>query len=361
MRILVTGLSKDKGGVGTLLLNIAKCNKLQGNAEKIQFTFLVPEQSEYIDILEREKYEYFLCPPIWKVGKYRKLLKSIFTNDRYDYVWINNTSKVDILFPKTAKKVGKAKVIQHSHGTNSEETGLKKAAFQLLEFFNAKRYERLIDIPLACSEASADYFYRLAELRNDCTVLTNGIFADKYRFDEEKRRKIRERLGLNEQILLGSVGRLTAVKNYSFLVSLMTLLPKEYVCVLVGDGEEREDLERQIAQNRLSDRVFLVGNQENVDEYVSAMDIFLMPSLHEGMPFSLIEAQAAGLRCIVSDGVPKESDLTENVTFLSLGDIEKWAENCMAQRQRDRQLGYVKIKEKGYSIEDAYQIFLKKL
>jgi len=222
MRILVTGMPRTMGGIGTLLFNIAGCNDLQDQREKVIFDFLTPEGSQCIDQLQKKQYDYYECPPIWRVFSYYKVVRSCFSEKNYNYVWINNTSKIDIVLPLVAKYKGKARIIQHSHGVDSEERGLKKFIFSLLQRLYGKQYERLIDIPLACSEASADYFYQNESLRNRCKVLGNGIFTDRFQFNPCKREEIRREMNIEkDDIFIGTVGRLTGVKNYPFLPLLI--------------------------------------------------------------------------------------------------------------------------------------------
>lgn len=362
MRILVTGLSKTRGGIGTLLLNIVKCNSIQCDSKKILFEFLLPKESEYKEIFDAEGYTYYECPRLYNIIGYSSELKKILSTKQYDYVWINNTSKVDILLPLVAKYQGKTRIIQHSHGVDCEERGIKKFVFSLLEYIYGKKYEALIDIPLACSKASADYFYQNAELRNRCYVLGNGIFTEKFRFNQESRAKIRSQMNIMEDdILIGAVGRLTKVKNYPFLIRLISDLPVHFKGVIVGEGEERTMLTEMIQQENLSERFFLIGQKDNVEDYYSAMDIFVMPSFNEGLPFSIVEAQCAGLSCIASTGISKECNLTGNVTFADINCQEEWSRYCSNYTSVgiERNIQYEKVKEKGFSIEETYQFFLQ--
>lgn len=361
MKILVTGLGKTKGGIGTLLLNMAKCNSMQSDADGMQFEFVLPKKSEYKEIFDSEGYRYYECPRLYNIIGYRSKLKKIISEEKYDYVWINNTSKVDIILPLLAKHHG-TRVIQHSHGVSGEERGLKKFIFSCAEFVFGKKYETLIDIPIACSEASADYFYQDKVLRDRCTVLGNGIFTEKFRFNENSRTKIRGALNIKEDdILIGAVGRLTKVKNYPFLVRLIATLPVRFKGIVVGDGEDREMLAEMIQQQNLTDRFILAGQKNNIQDYLSAMDIFAMPSFNEGLPFSIVEAQCAGLTCIASTGISPECDLTGNVTFADINCQEEWVNFCLKYTSNgiERNNQCKKIQEKGYSIEETYRSFLQ--
>lgn len=356
MKILVDGLPYSLGGIGTLLLNIIQYNKYIGKDGVYKFEFLIPVNSEYEKILEDNGYIFYEVPSIYTVS-YRRIIKEIFDNNIYEYVWINNTSKVNIFLPEIAKKHG-VKVISHSHGVACEETGLKKLVFVALESIYGKKYCNLVDIPFACSKASAEYFYPSYLLKR-CKIIHNGILADKYRYSKAVRERVREKLQISENdILLGAVGRLTKVKNYMFLFPIIKQLPDRYKLILIGEGEDYEILQKDIMENNLASKAFLLGRKNDVAEFLCAMDIFVMPSLNEGAPFALIEAQANGLKCIVSDGISKEVNLTGMVKYISISRQNEWKKEIMETKMNDdcTRIGMVEIiKSQGYSIEDSYQ------
>ncbi len=363
-RILVSGLSVDIGGIGTLVTNVVSYNKRIGNSQEFVFEFLIPYQSVYRTWFQQEHYTYYEIPSLKQWFRYRTFLRQFFRKRHYDYVWINNTSKVDIWLPWIAKHIGGAKIIQHAHGTDCEEKGIRRLIFKLCECLWGKAYEKLIDIPLACSSLSADYFYRCPVLREKCTVLHNGINVDQFKFNESVRFTTRQALGLtDENILLGAVGRLTKVKNYPFLIDLMKHLPQSHHCIIIGDGEDKDLLEKQIDGLKLQDRVQLLGQRRDIPDLLCAMDILVMPSLNEGLPFSLIEAQASGLRCVCSEGIPKEADLLKHVHFINLSSMTEWVKTCGEKSNEpfDRILCNRMVKQAGYSIETSYDNFIRLL
>lgn len=362
IKILVDGLPKSSGGIGTLLINLVRYNDEIGNRDKFQFDFLIPENSEYIPVLKKNKYVFYQVPKITSVS-YKKTIETILKKTKYDYLWINNTSKVNILLPRMAKIVNKTKIISHVHGVSTESHGLKGMCFKLIEDFQGDKYCQLIDIPLACSVAASQYFYPEYLLKK-CKIVSNGIFCGKYLFNYNSRLEKRCELQFSEKDkVLGAVGRLTRVKNIGFLLNVVKKLTDEYKLIVLGDGEDRNILESKINLLNLDDRVRLLGNKDNVADYLCAMDIFVMPSLNEGMPFSLIEAQASGLPCVVSTGVAQETDLTGSVFFEDIDDENKWADRIKIIRTNtENRMAYnLKIKEVGYSIEESYRIFIENL
>lgn len=152
-------------------------------------------------------------------------------------------------------------------------------------------------------------------------IIQNGIDIDRYKCNLEVRRKIRNKLKLEEEdILLGSIGTFNYQKNHDFLLEIMKELKKDnrFKMVLIGDGELREDIEEKIKRNNMQDKVILIGNVDNVSEYLQAIDLFLLSSRFEGIPYVLIEAQVSGTKCIVSNCVSREADITQSVMFLDL-------------------------------------------
>ena len=362
MRILVDGMPRSVGGIGSLIMNIAEVAKNRN--DDVRFDFIISDHSAYIPILEEKGYSYYVVPRISERKKYKECITEIFQNQKYDYLWFNNTSKVNLMLPEIAKKVGKTKIMTHSHGVDFEEKGIKRIVFKILDSLHEKRMYSLIDVPLACSEEAADVYYKHdKKLREKTKVIRNGVFTSKYEFSALNRKKIREELGLKDnEILLGAVGRLTKVKNYSFLIDLMKELPDSYKLIIIGEGEDHEALQKQIENLGLPESCFLLGKKSNVNEYLSAMDYFLMPSLNEGMPFSIVEAQTNGLRCVVSDTLSKEVAITDLVSFASLDDSHAWIDCLMSDGKDINRSSYTeRIKAAGYSIEDSYDILIDSL
>lgn len=363
MKILVDGMPRTVGGIGSLILNMAEVAR--NRKDDVSFDFIISDHSAYVPVLEEKGYTYFIVPSIRDVKEYRRCIASLFKEHTYDYLWFNNTSKVNIVLPRLAKRIGGAKLITHTHGIDFEEKGIKRAAFVALDALHEKEMFSLIDVPLACSEQAANVYYKHDKgLRNKTVVIRNGVFTSRFLFSSENRNRIRAELGLsNDDVLLGAVGRLTKVKNYSFLIDLMNDLPDKYTLILLGEGEEHAALQNQIAGSRASGRIQLLGKKDAVNEYYSAMDYFLMPSFNEGMPFSIIEAQANGLPCIVSDTLTREMAITDLVRFAPLGDKAAWIDLLKEPETKDvDRAAYVeRVREAGYSIEDTYDLFIRSL
>lgn len=190
---------------------------------------------------------------------------------------------------------------------------------------------------VACSRSSGERLYG----NRDFLLIPNGIDADLFAYSEKARKSVRSVLHLKDAFVIGHTGRMVSVKNQSFLLELMPeLLQKcpNAVLLFLGDGEDRPLLEAKIRQLDLQSRVILAGNQADVAPYLSAMDVFVLPSLFEGMPLSLLEAQANGLPCVVSDSISAACFATARVHPLPLSaPPDSWIQtilSCNANKAR---------------------------
>ncbi|MBS6914786.1 MAG: glycosyltransferase [Clostridium sp.] len=360
MRILVDGLSSSVGGIGSLIINLTVAIMENKEVNNISFCFFIYDDSEYINILQKNQFEFFVTPKFGKNPiKYYRFIKKHFKLHFYDYLWINNTSKVNYILPYCAKKYGKSKIILHSHGSNTEEVGLKKIIFRLFDILNYKKTQKIANLRFACSEDSADYYYGINNIyRSEVQIIKNGIPINKFKYSFEYRQVHRQELELSDNdIALVLVGRLSEVKNPKFAILLMKQLSDKYKLFLFGEGPLKEELQELIINEEWKNRVYFMGNKRNINEYLSAMDIYLMPSLHEGFPFSIIEAQTSGLPSIVSAGLSKDLNITGYIQYISLEKEEEWisAITNIKRNRREEQINIVR--QKGYSIEDSAKKF----
>ena len=364
MKILVDGMPRTRGGIGSLILNMAEYSKTHLSSDILTFEFIIAGKSGYLPLLDQKGYRYYLAPPVRSILKYRRFLQDLFENNKYDYLWFNNTSKVNLLLPTYAKKKG-VKLITHPHGVDIEEKGIKRAVFLTLNRLNRGSMFSLVDHPFACSEEAADVYYAGSPaLRERAVIIRNGIDTDAFSFDLTTRKRVRGELGVqDDEVLLGAVGRLTRVKNYPFIIHLLKQMDPRFKLILLGDGEDRAFLEELIETEGLMSRCFLLGARENVRDYLFAMDIFLMPSFNEGMPYSIIEAQCSGLPCVVSDTLSAEMKITELVRFVSIEDSLEWknavSEAAALSAEVIRNQYREKVQAAGYGIERTFSLFTR--
>lgn len=227
----------------------------------------------------------------------------------YDILHAHGNSATMVLEMYAAKKAGVPVRIAHSHNSNCKYHFVDKLCRMPFHAFCNGR--------LACSSEAG---YWLFENKN-FSILKNGIDTDKFHFEEGKRIFIRERLGWEDCKVIGHVGNFWEAKNHVFIIAIfqqLVLRDASFRLLLLGKGEKMGEIKDRVARLQLSDNVYFAGATDHVTDYLCAMDIIVMPSLHEGLPLTLIEEQANGLPCVVSDVITREVDKTGLLEFQSL-------------------------------------------
>lgn len=326
------------------------CGRLYiGGAEKVAYSL-----GHYRD---RNKYECHYLVFGEEIGIYEEELvndgcKIIHMNvpaDSYKVFWENlnellKREKYDVIHCHTmfnsgivlsAAKKNKVPVrIAHSHSICSSPNRkvTKKIYERVMRYLiirNATDY-------VACGVAAGEWLYGKKVFEKHGRLVYNGIDIRMFVYNNENRNRIREELYLDNRFVIGHVGHLADVKNQSFLIKLMPEIIAKIpnaVLLLLGEGNDRPMLEKLISDMKLNDYVIMTGNVMNVQDYLSAMDVFAFPSLYEGMPLSIIEVQANGLPCVISDAVPEDVFLSDLLTKISLSDREKWI-NTITEAKR---------------------------
>lgn len=277
-------------------------------------------------------------------AQYCTEVAKLVKREGYDAVHVHGNSATMALEMMGAALGGCKVRMAHSHNTTCKHIAAHK-------LFNSV-FQKLCTHRLACGTDAGKWLYGQREF----TVVNNGVDTRKFSFDPAARDRVRQRYAVAEDTcLIGHVGSFNAQKNQSFLPDVLQLLPRDtYRLMLIGDGELRPDAEQKAAAMGLKDRVIFVGQVSDVSEYLSACDCIAMPSLYEGLPLTLIEQQANGLRCVVSDRITREADKTGNLTFLSLEDPACWADAIRklpeANREAMSRSAAEKIAAAGYDI-----------
>lgn len=346
--LLINTVPTEKNGITNVIFNYLH------NIEKKEMTFdylsINEPETSYRDEVETLGGKMFVLPRLnMSVLSYWNALRKLIKLNCYDAVHVHGNSHTLILELSAARFAGCGVRIVHSHNTTCLNPLLHKI---LCPLFNL-----LYTHALACGEGAGNWMFG----SRNYTVINNGVDTRKFSFNIEKRKSIRQQLRISdEEILIGNVGHFYGkVKNQSFVVNVFNELVKKskrYKLCLIGDGPQRKDVEQQVGEYGLLNRVIFTGNINNVDEYLSALDLIVMPSLYEGLPLTLIEQQACGLHCVVADTITKEADKTGNLKFLSLeSPVEEWA-NCIEKsewgidREKISKEAIEKISEAGYNI-----------
>lgn len=231
-----------------------------------------------------------------------------------------------------AKKAGVSIRVAHSHFSKpiTNEVGVKKILMNLYRFvmrmilsFNCNRM-------IACSEKSGEFLYGKTIFKNKGIVLNNAINCNDYSFDKKTRTQVRKEFNISDNcVVLGHIGQMWYVKNHSFLIDVFNEYQKinsNSKLMLVSDGPLRNELENKVKALNLENKVIFTGFRNDCQRLLQAMDCFVFPSIHEGFPLTLIEAQASKLPCLVSDSITKKAKLNDEFLFSSLSQTPKqWA------------------------------------
>lgn len=299
--------------------------------------------------LQRDNIRVFTLKRKSRPFKYQMELYRIMKKNNYDLIHVHGNSSLMVFDLLPAIMAGIPVRIAHSHNT----TCIHKVLHRMLKPLFLLCYTH----GFACSQAAGKWLFG----NRPFIVIKNGIELNTYRYNEEVRRKYREIINAENKIVLGHVGNFVEQKNHDFLLNIFAELIKnnqDYKLLLIGDGYLLEEMEEKAAKLKLTDSVLFIGKTTEVYNYLQAMDIFMLPSLYEGLPVVLIEAQAAGVPCIAADTISRESDLTGGIQFLSIADIKDWCESIKKTRElidlRDRKKisddWQRKIAEAGYDV-----------
>lgn len=251
---------------------------------------------------------------------FKKKLDLFFNEQKIDILHVNGGDE-PILF-RTARRNG-IRIIMHVHEPRNEcNNRIIRFIKKQIEYENVKMAHEFF----ACSESTSKVFFEKYDI-NNVHVISNGINNDSFKFESKIREEVRKQLGFNG-IIIGNVGRLTEVKNQMYLLQIMKALQEkeQYTLAIIGQGEDEKKLIKFVEENNLRDRVVFLGERGDVARILQALDIFLMPSKFEGLGIALLEAQAAGLKCIISDSIPDEAIETNLVTKLptDLETLKEW-------------------------------------
>lgn len=352
--LMVITVELGKNGIATCVLNYSAALRRQG----VETDIVAPTDVEK-DIKERLDREgirlYETVGRDTDILRYWNRLKKIIKKGKYDIVHIHGNSATMAIELTAAFAAGCRVRIAHSHNTTCEHQKAHK--------FLKPIFDRMYTQGVACGTEAGRWLFG----KKAFTVIRNGIQTEKYQYNASKRKEIRERLGITkDQILLGHVGIFNYQKNQEFLVKIFAKLQERdsrYRLVFVGDGETRTYVTKLAEELQVQDAVKFVGNVGDTAPYLSAMDLFVLPSRFEGLPYVLIEAQAAALPCLVSGAVTRESDVTGLVNYVDGFDENIWTEAVIRHKKRHDAENCPQITEKiinsGYDMESNAELVKK--
>lgn len=291
--------------------------------------------------------------------KYRRFWIQFFKENNFHAVYFNTCDMMSIDALIFAKKARVPVRVLHSHTHDNKWLGdhkLFRWLHYLSEKFNRKNLHKYATHLLACSEVAGDWMFD----GRSYSVIKNGININNYKFSQRNKAKIAKSLGKkNGSPVIASIGRLSHEKNPLFILEIfkeICLQNPNAQCLFIGDGMYRSEIEDKVRRAGLSERILFTGVVDNVNEWLSYIDALVMPSLFEGLPFVLVETQAAGIHCLVSDTVSAESNITGLVEFKSLNDSPtSWASRLLELSSLPRMDVSPDLHKAGYSMEKTAQ------
>ena len=362
IRILHVLGGLERGGAETMVMNLYRAI----DRTQVQFDFIIhttKHQAYYDEIIALggkiysfpafDGLNYFKMKKLWK----------LFFKEHPEYrILHSHVRSYASLYLPIAKKAGLRTII-HSHNTSSGK-GLKALAKFLLQ----RRLRKCADFYFACSNAAGEWLFgkKITTMPN-YILLKNAIDVEKYKFSELSRKKVRDEFNLKDKFIIGHVGRFHPQKNHLFLLDVFAGIHKKHpesVLMLVGTGEMLNLVKERVVDLKIDDSVIFTGSRADVNELLSAFDVFLFPSLFEGLPVTLVEAQTAGLVSFVSDSVTKEIAMSELIRYIPINQgVEPWVEaveKCSVNRKDFSD----KMRKEGYDIHTTsknLEIFYKSI
>lgn len=332
----------------------------QMDRERVQFDFLVHTDAAcYFDSeIEKMGGLIYRVPRfrIYNFWTYRKALKAFFAeHNNFEAVQGHMTSTASLYLP-LAKKAGIPMTIAHARSAGVDK-GMKGRITRFLRRNLAKKADYLF----TCSElAGRAVFGDKAVEQGKTTFIPNAIDCKAFSYDESKRLALRKELGLEGKYVIGHVGRFHYAKNHEYLLQIFAelcainkeeKLNKDFILVLIGTGDGVEPAKELAEKLGIKERVLFLGNKPNVYDYYQVMDYFVYPSRFEGLPGTMIEAQTAGLRCLMSDSICNEVEVTELVKTLSIAKEPKvWARYVAETADYERVSHIKEIQQAGFDV-----------
>ena len=345
IRVLQVVTHMERGGLESMLMNYYK----HVDRERVQFDFLVhrQERAAFDDEIESLGGRIYRLPRLvpWSKSYLSALNRFFEEHPEYKVVHVHQDCLSSVIL-KVAAQHNVPVRIAHSHNANQDRN--LKYPIKLWYRRSIPQYATNL---FACGKDAGDWMFSGAPYQ----IINNAIDVAAYSYDPEKRIEMRQKLGLENELIVGHVGRFNPQKNHPLLLDIFAALLKKEpnaVLLLAGGGEDMPKIQAKAQALGVAEHVSFLGVRSDVADLMQTMDVFVFPSLYEGLPVTMVEAQAAGLPCIISDKVPPECILIEGlVDVMPLSaSPETWAEKILAKRAIPRTDRRAEIAAHGFDI-----------
>lgn len=346
MKVLfVCTVPTDKSGIPNVIFNLFEW--LDRSNIELGYVSINKPSEYYEERLKKWGISLFIIPrkltsPLSYIIQLAKIARD------YDVVHIHGNSATMVLEMIAAKFAGVKHRIAHSHNTT--------CSMKLIDRLARPLFHKLCNGRLACGIEAGKWLFG----ERDFTVINNGIDTNRFIYNHEIRMLIRNRLNLNHEFVVGHIGNLVEQKNHRFIIDIFKSFHSKYPkskLLLLGNGPLMSEIDKKVKNMGLADNVIFLGSVDKPEHYMNAMDLVIMPSLHEGLPLTLVEEQANGLPILAADSITKDSDMSGLVHFMSLSQsADEWSD-CMLSllanshhNERTSKMAVESIKSANYDI-----------
>lgn len=339
----------DRGGAETMVMNLYR------NIDRsiIQFDFVIHTEEE----CDFNKEIYTLGGKVFSIPRYtgknhyqyKKSWNKLF-RDHPEYKIIHGHMRSTAsLYLRIAKRNGLV-TIAHSHSIASRGSKIHRLIKSIMQF----PIRFIADYLFACSDEAGKWLFgNNVQRKNNFHIIRNAIDVNEFRYDIGTRKRVRKKYNLENKFVLGHVGNFTKAKNHLFLLEIFAEVQKlkeNTVLILLGNGELKREIHNKAQSLGVRNKVMMFGTKDNVNDFLQAMDVFVFPSLFEGLGLAVIEAQATGLPCVISDTIPDEVIVSDLVHKYPIAIPTYWADSILNINYKDRKSALQCIKKHGYDV-----------
>ncbi|WP_296880383.1 glycosyltransferase [Thomasclavelia sp.] len=346
------------GGAETLIMNIFR----KMDHERIQFDFLCMsnEPGEYDDEIKENGGNIFIIDSPKECGAIKHILqiiKVIKSNNGYDIIHVPTMFHSGIVCFAAFLAGVKVRIVHSHNASEFNRNTIKRRIYRTLSRLMIALF---CTDKIACGYKARDYLFgNSKKIQRETMILYNGIDLHKYKFiDIDLVSELKKEFDISDEIIIGNVARFEEQKNHIFFIRFAQYLKDKKIpakIILVGDGKLKQEIEAQVKKNRLESYINFAGVRTNIPEFMNLFDVYIMPSLYEGFPLTVVEALASGTNCVLSDTISKEVSIIDDaVKFVGLDDdLSKWYNAVITcnNKKTDRNKYIEILKEKGFSSE----------
>ena len=357
-RLLCILSGMNAGGAETFLMKVYR--SIDRTKYQMDFCINTKEKCFYEDeILEMGGKIYRIPSKSENLKIFKRELYNIVKSNEYNYVLRITSSTMGFMDLMIAKKAGTQ--VCSARSSNASDGGSWKS--RIAHAIGRLLYRKYVDVAIAPSDLAAIYTFGKKEYKTGkVDILHNAVDLGVFSYSVNARDTVREEFGISkDQLVIGHIGRFSEQKNHRFLIKVFSEISKkrdDAVLLLIGKGELQDEIERQASDYGISDKVIFAGVRSDIPSVLSAMDIFVMPSFYEGMPNTVIEAQATGLPCVIADTITKQANITDLVVYLPLGNSTEWADAVLGATTHERADTKVMFIRNKYDIDSVAEKFV---